>query len=372
MKTRLFILTTLFISLISGVETKAQNVGINSTGIAPDNSAMLDVSSTSKGFLLPRMTKAQILAIASPAVGLMVYNLDCNILEYYDGSRWIKVSSSNYVASTSTSQTFNFIGFMQTFTVPACVTSFTLKVWGAGGGGGGWDVNKGGNGGGGAYSTRVISATPGDVLQIWVGGSGNKGTSGTTASGGIGGWGFCNGGNGGTSGSIGGSGSGGGGGGSSAIKNQTTNTVLVVAGGGGGGGGSGAISINGSGGNGGAGAQNGSPGGVGTTGGASGGNGTCVGQVGANRGSTDGGGSGAGGGGYTNGGAAGTVNTSGADYGGGGGGGGNSLGTVTIGSGQTPGNSLDADLCAGCASGGTTTTTTANNGGNGVIKIYWN
>ena len=34
----------------------SQNVGINSTGAAPDASAMLDVSSTTKGFLMPRMT----------------------------------------------------------------------------------------------------------------------------------------------------------------------------------------------------------------------------------------------------------------------------------------------------------------------------
>ena len=50
------------------------NVGINTN--TPDTSAQLDVKSTTKGFLPPRMTNAQRLAIASPAVGLCVYCTD--------------------------------------------------------------------------------------------------------------------------------------------------------------------------------------------------------------------------------------------------------------------------------------------------------
>jgi uncharacterized protein (TIGR02145 family) len=52
----------------------AQSVGINADGSAPNGSAMLDVSSTTKGFLPPRMTTAQIEALADPADGLVVYN----------------------------------------------------------------------------------------------------------------------------------------------------------------------------------------------------------------------------------------------------------------------------------------------------------
>jgi hypothetical protein len=50
------------------------NVGIGTT--APVASAKLQVESTTQGFLPPRMTNAQRLAIASPAVGLMVYCTD--------------------------------------------------------------------------------------------------------------------------------------------------------------------------------------------------------------------------------------------------------------------------------------------------------
>jgi hypothetical protein len=53
----------------------SQNVGINATGAAPNNTAMLDVTSVTSGFLAPRMTSAQRLAIAGPANGLMVYDI---------------------------------------------------------------------------------------------------------------------------------------------------------------------------------------------------------------------------------------------------------------------------------------------------------
>lgn len=55
----------------------AQSVGINNEGSPPNSSAMLDVSSSSKGFLVPRMTSVQMNAIVNPATGLMVFCTDC-------------------------------------------------------------------------------------------------------------------------------------------------------------------------------------------------------------------------------------------------------------------------------------------------------
>ena len=52
----------------------AQIVGINDTDSAPDPSAMLDVQSTTKGMLIPRMTTALRELITDPATGLMVYD----------------------------------------------------------------------------------------------------------------------------------------------------------------------------------------------------------------------------------------------------------------------------------------------------------
>ncbi len=55
---------------------KGQGLSVNTTGDAADTSAMLDVSSSSKGLLMPRMTSAQRDAIHLPASGLMVYVTD--------------------------------------------------------------------------------------------------------------------------------------------------------------------------------------------------------------------------------------------------------------------------------------------------------
>ncbi len=60
------------------IATKGQ-VGINDNNTAPDPSAMLDVNATSKGFLAPRLTKAQMNAIVNPAEGLLVFCTDCSL-----------------------------------------------------------------------------------------------------------------------------------------------------------------------------------------------------------------------------------------------------------------------------------------------------
>jgi len=53
-------------------------VGINADGSEPDSSAMLDVKSTERGFLPPRMTHSQIVSIENPANGLIIYCTDCS------------------------------------------------------------------------------------------------------------------------------------------------------------------------------------------------------------------------------------------------------------------------------------------------------
>ncbi len=73
--------------------------GINSTGVSPDASAILDVSSTTAGQLIPRMTTTQRDNIGSPAIGLMIYNLDCNAINYYNGVVWIPVGSGGSVST---------------------------------------------------------------------------------------------------------------------------------------------------------------------------------------------------------------------------------------------------------------------------------
>lgn len=79
-------------------------VGIGTT--APDASAKLDVSSTSQGVLVPRMTFAQRNAIGTPATGLMVYQTDSNSgFWHYDGVRWAALRNSYGNMRTVTTNT---------------------------------------------------------------------------------------------------------------------------------------------------------------------------------------------------------------------------------------------------------------------------
>lgn len=71
MMLRLLVISLLVFGSI--LQTYAQ-VSIQTDGSNPDPSAMLDVKSTTKGILIPRMTFAQEQAIVSPAQGLMVFN----------------------------------------------------------------------------------------------------------------------------------------------------------------------------------------------------------------------------------------------------------------------------------------------------------
>src|SRR6476660_226990 len=62
-----------FLLLLAGYySATAQSVGIGTT--VPNTSAQLDITNTSKGLLIPRMTTTGINAISNPAKGLMVYD----------------------------------------------------------------------------------------------------------------------------------------------------------------------------------------------------------------------------------------------------------------------------------------------------------
>jgi hypothetical protein len=80
-----FLLISYNSSLIS------QNVAINNKGSKPDPSAMLDVSSTTGGMLIPRMTTVQMNAITNPAPGLQIFNTNTNCIEYFNGASWQNV-----------------------------------------------------------------------------------------------------------------------------------------------------------------------------------------------------------------------------------------------------------------------------------------
>lgn len=65
--------------------------GLKAGGTVLDSSAIVDIESTTRGFLFPRMTAVERLAIASPAEGLCVYDLDTLDVMAYKGGAWYRV-----------------------------------------------------------------------------------------------------------------------------------------------------------------------------------------------------------------------------------------------------------------------------------------
>ena len=88
-------------------------VGIGTT--TPNSSAALDISSSNKGMLIPRLTTAQRVAITNPATGLLVFDTDKGSIMFYDGSSWRALSfadeSKTDPQSRSTTQPSANAGF---------------------------------------------------------------------------------------------------------------------------------------------------------------------------------------------------------------------------------------------------------------------
>jgi hypothetical protein len=89
-------------SLFTTTSLLAQNVGINSTGGAPDAGAMLDISSTNKGLLIPRVSIGNLTLIApitgSATTSLLVYNTNATTglgYHYWDGNDWIPLGNDS-------------------------------------------------------------------------------------------------------------------------------------------------------------------------------------------------------------------------------------------------------------------------------------
>ncbi len=113
MKSTLKIIITLYLLLHTFFVTKAQ-VAINTDGTDPDASAILDVNSTNKGMLIPRMTTAEREAISSPATGLLVYDTDENSFWYYESSEWIEITNNQYENITQSPSVVNSLDVAST------------------------------------------------------------------------------------------------------------------------------------------------------------------------------------------------------------------------------------------------------------------
>jgi hypothetical protein len=142
-------LRTLFAGLALSTAAHAQNVAINSTGAAPNSSAMLDISSANSGLLIPRVALSALNNNspigASITTSLLVYNTATagtapNAVTpgyyYWDGAKWVRqvdqVVERWYVSpATYTPGTYGL-----TITVPGITTTSSVFVnlvgtWGA-------------------------------------------------------------------------------------------------------------------------------------------------------------------------------------------------------------------------------------------------
>lgn len=177
------------------------NVGIGTT--TPDASSLLDLTSTTQGFLMPRMTSTQRNAIAAPVLGLQVFDTSVNVPYYYSTS-WQKMmqnpmttggdivygsasgvatrlangtsgqylksnggtaapSWSNGVAPTAPSKQV-FLSGSGTYTTPAGVQYLRVRMIGGGAGGAGTDSGSpvaGSTGGNTTFGTSLLTANGG-------------------------------------------------------------------------------------------------------------------------------------------------------------------------------------------------------------------
>ena len=96
----------LIIALISSISYAQIGIGTST----PDASAVLDLSSTTKGLLMPRMTTLQQSNLVNPAIGLMVYNTTTNQIETNKGNGlgsalWAGASTNGTTATIGTNTT---------------------------------------------------------------------------------------------------------------------------------------------------------------------------------------------------------------------------------------------------------------------------
>jgi hypothetical protein len=94
-----FIFSLCVLSVVLAHRLLPQGVGISETSITPSPSAILELRSSVRGLLTPRMTTAERNAVASPATGLLIFNTTTNEFNVYNGSAWVSYFSFASVTS---------------------------------------------------------------------------------------------------------------------------------------------------------------------------------------------------------------------------------------------------------------------------------
>jgi hypothetical protein len=180
-----------YLYFIVGYTSLAQ-LGVNNDNTTPHPSAQLDIKSSNRGLLLPRITSPAS-AIASPTAGLIVYDQANANLAYHNGAQW-----SNLTGTTGNQGLYarfpNSVGFKgeyfnaspsyteYTWTVPAGITKIWVEAWAAGSAG--FSIQpttttnatsigfRGGNAG--DFGSFLMNVSSGELITVRVGKGGNS------------------------------------------------------------------------------------------------------------------------------------------------------------------------------------------------------
>lgn len=97
----------------------SSQIGVNNTN--PDASSALDVTSTTRGLLPPRMTSVQRdnIVVTTASAGLLIYNIDTQVLNLFDGTKWHAITTDSSELVCLSASTFNeFLFCIQTNYTP--------------------------------------------------------------------------------------------------------------------------------------------------------------------------------------------------------------------------------------------------------------
>jgi hypothetical protein len=139
---------------------------------APNAKAIADFSNTTNlGVMLPGVTTANLPAVTAAQNGMIIYNSTIGCIEFVNAGAWVSLASHGSI-------TYNYSGAIQSFTIPACITSLTIIAEGGDGADGGW------GGSNGAIVTATVTVVPGHTLDVVAGEAGQDVNFNSSAGGG--------------------------------------------------------------------------------------------------------------------------------------------------------------------------------------------
>lgn len=123
------ILFILFLSLLKS-NVFAQGAAVNTTGAPPDPSSILDVKSSDKGMLVPRLTSGARDSIVSPAEGLLIFNITSKCFNVFKNGSWFEwcgncIAPQAPVAGSNSPQCAGNSIYLTATTVPNASYSWT-------------------------------------------------------------------------------------------------------------------------------------------------------------------------------------------------------------------------------------------------------